>query len=98
MRIPSRRWIFCVWIEAFVGQHCFGVLSDCIGACRRSFFGDDVACERPMADRCDHVLPDAELGDGVFIGECGFVEVVERVGSVVDLFEPHLAQGECLVP
>ena len=98
MRIPSRGWVLSVGVEAFVGQYGLGVVGDRVGAGWGSFFGDDVACERPMADRCDHVLADAELGDGVFIGECGLVDVVERVGSVVDLFEPHLAQGECLVP
>ena len=88
--LPFLNQLFDDWLQGLVG--------DCIGAGGGSLFGDDVACERPMADRCDHVFADAELGDGVFVCEGDLVDVVKRVGTVVDFFEPHLAQRERLMP
>ncbi|MNL04784.1 hypothetical protein D3C87_1253610 [compost metagenome] len=51
-----------------------------------------------MSNRGDHVLANAEIGDGVLVGEGGLTNQSTFYALLKHLFEPHLPQGKRLVP
>lgn len=91
---PKRGRVFEVRVEAVVGEHEGAQLGR--PQCRRAGarFFQDASCEAPVADGADHVLADAQRGDGVVALE----DVAVGAHRVIALLQPRVTKRERLVP